>query len=188
MATFTERLKQLRAWYGVTQEDLAKSLGLSRATVAGYEAPSKKREPDFQLVCGLADYFGVSVDYLLGRIEAPMPSELDDNVIIAARHLVAIRKARGLSREDLANRLKIGVSELTRYEMGLTRLPDSIVEKLAEFFGVNRGYFAEELSQEELEEILGQTWFRVPTKLSSEGKRSIEDFIAFVMEREENKR
>ena len=94
----------------------------------------------------------------------------------------------GVKQKTLQNRLKIGVSELTRYEMGLTRLPDSIVEKLAEFFGVNRGCFAEELSQEELEEILGQTWFRVPTKLSSEGKRSIEDFIAFVMEREENKR
>mgnify|MGYP000888384749 FL=1 len=188
MATFAERLKQLRVWYSVTQEDLAASLGVSRATVAGYEAPSKKREPDFRLVCRLADFFDVSVDYLLGRTDDPMPSEPDSDVIIAARHLVAIRRSQDLSRDELANRLKISVVELTQYETGLARLPRHLIEQLAQIFGVEVEYFTGELSQEELAEILGETWFRVPAKLSSEGKRSIEDFITFVMEREERKR
>jgi transcriptional regulator with XRE-family HTH domain len=188
MATFAKRLKQLRTHYGITQEDLAAAIGVSRATVAGYEAPSKKREPDFEVVCRLADFFGVSADYLLGRTDDPMPVEPDTDIIIAARHLVAIRKSQGVSREELANRLKISVRDLTRYEMGLIRLPADLIDRLAEIFGVTREYFARGLSQDELEEILGETWFRVPTRLSSEGKRSIEDFITFVMEREERKR
>ena len=179
MATFAERLKQLRVWYSVTQEDLAASLGVSRATVAGYEAPSKKREPDFKLVCRLADFFDVSVDYLLGRTDDPMPSEPDSDVIIAARHLVAIRRSQDLSRDELANRLKISVSDI---------MQNACKFQLAQIFGVEVEYFTGELSQEELAEILGETWFRVPAKLSSEGKRSIEDFITFVMEREERKR
>jgi transcriptional regulator with XRE-family HTH domain len=188
MATFAKRLKQLRTHYGITQEDLAAAIGVSRATVAGYEAPSKKREPDFEVVCRLADFFGVSADYLLGRTDDPMPVEPDTDIIIAARHLVAIRKSQGVSREELANRLKISVRDLTRYEMGLIRLPADLIDRLAEIFGVTREYFSRGLSQDELEEILGETWFRVPTRLSSEGKRSIEDFITFVMEREERKR
>lgn len=188
MATFAKRLKQLRTHYGITQEDLAAAIGVSRATVAGYEAPSKKREPDFEVVCRLADFFGVSADYLLGRTDDPMPVEPDIDIIIAARHLVAIRKSQGVSREELANRLKISVRDLTRYEMGLIRLPADLIDRLAEIFGVTREYFSRGLSQDELEEILGETWFRVPTRLSSEGKRSIEDFITFVMEREERKR
>lgn len=188
MATFAKRLKQLRMHYGVTQEDLAAGIGVSRATVAGYEAPSKKREPDFEIVCRLADFFGVSTDYLLGHTDDPMPVEPDTDVIIAARHLVAIRKSQGLSRAELANRLKISVKDLTRYEMGLTRLPADLIDLLAEIFEVDREYFSRELSQEELEQILGETWFRVPVLLSSEGKRSIEDYIMFVMEREEHKR
>ena len=117
-----------------------------------------------------------------------MTVEPDTDVIVAARHLVAIRKSQGLSREELANRLKISVTDLTRYEMGLTRLPSDLIDRLAEIFGVTGEYSSHELSQDELEEILGETWFRVPTKLSSEGKRSIEDFITFVMEREERKK
>jgi transcriptional regulator with XRE-family HTH domain len=188
MATFAKRLKQLRMHYRVTQEDLAAVIGVSRATVAGYEAPSKKREPDFEIVCRLAGFFGVSTDYLLGHTDDPMPVEPDTDVIIAARHLVAIRKSQGLSRAELAKRLKISVRNLTRYEMGLARLPVDLIDRLSEIFEVDREYFSRELSQEELEQILGETWFKIPITLSSEGKRSIEEFITFVMEREERKR
>lgn len=66
MATFAERLRQLRKEQGLTQQELADRLGMSRSTIGGYEAPSKRREPDFEVVRRLAAFFGVSVDYLLG--------------------------------------------------------------------------------------------------------------------------
>ncbi len=69
MAIFAERLKLLRTQRGLTQQEVAEGIGVSRATIGGYEAPSKQREPDFQLVRRLADFFGVSTDYLLGRKE-----------------------------------------------------------------------------------------------------------------------
>ena len=64
-----DRLKTLRKQMGKTQTDIANYLGISYQAYAHYE--SGRRAPDPQSLKKLADYFGVSVDYLLGRDEAP---------------------------------------------------------------------------------------------------------------------
>lgn len=80
MASFAERLKELRDRRGLTQEGLAaaigvarSTIGVARSTIGGYEAPSKQREPEFGLVLRLAVFFGVSTDYLLGKSDDPRP-------------------------------------------------------------------------------------------------------------------
>ncbi len=60
---FSETLKNLREIHGVTQNDLAKYLEVSRATVAGYE--TKNHQPDFEKLEKIACYFDVSIDYLV---------------------------------------------------------------------------------------------------------------------------
>lgn len=64
MEKFSDRLITLRKERGLTQEDMAKLIHKKRSTVSGYETEDK--EPDFETVCFLAQYFGVSTDYLLG--------------------------------------------------------------------------------------------------------------------------
>ena len=59
------RLKELRIAKGMTQNELAKVIGYSSLSYARYE--KGEREPDISTLCKLADYFNVSVDYLLGR-------------------------------------------------------------------------------------------------------------------------
>ena len=61
----SERLKILRAERGITQADLAIELGVSKQAYSLYEPD--RREMDFSALCRLADYFNVSVDYLLER-------------------------------------------------------------------------------------------------------------------------
>ncbi|MBO8138365.1 MAG: helix-turn-helix domain-containing protein [Desulfotomaculum sp.] len=65
MASFGERLAQLRKEKGLSQSRLASLLKLGQSTIAMYER--NKREPDTATINKLADFFGVSVDYLLGR-------------------------------------------------------------------------------------------------------------------------
>lgn len=60
---FPQILKQLRRGKGVTQEDLARVLKVSRSTIAGYEA--RNNQPDFDKLVQIADYFNTSIDYLL---------------------------------------------------------------------------------------------------------------------------
>ncbi len=61
--TLGDRLKLLRGKR--TQEDVSKTLGLSRARYSHYE--NNRVEPDTEILNRMADYFNVSVDYLLGR-------------------------------------------------------------------------------------------------------------------------
>ena len=64
---FRIRLKQLRENNNLSQRAFAEILGIAQSTVGMWE--SGKREPDFTTVQEIANYFNVSVDYLLGREE-----------------------------------------------------------------------------------------------------------------------
>jgi len=66
-----ERLKQLRLDKGLYQKDIAAYLGVDRTTYVKYENGSS--EPDNKTLSRIADYFGVTVDYLLGREETKKP-------------------------------------------------------------------------------------------------------------------
>lgn len=69
-------LRELRTVKGVTQREIAAHLGIDRTTFGKYETGAS--EPDFETVIRIADYFSVSVDYLLGREEraAPLPADV----------------------------------------------------------------------------------------------------------------
>ncbi len=58
------RLKSLREEKGISQYKLAERLGVSRGLLSNYEQGS--REPDYDTLILIADYYGVSADYLLG--------------------------------------------------------------------------------------------------------------------------
>lgn len=60
-----KRLKDLRVKRGISQEELARSLNLTKSTICCYE--KGLRVPTLETLVNLADFFEVSVDYLLGR-------------------------------------------------------------------------------------------------------------------------
>ena len=61
----SERLKRLRQSMHLSQEQLARLLGVDRSTISSYE--SNVRQPPLDTLSRIADVFGVSTDYLLGR-------------------------------------------------------------------------------------------------------------------------
>jgi len=71
------RLAFLRDQRGLTQEELAASLGISRAALSHYE--KSRREPDTETLGKIADLFQVSIDYLVGRTSQPQTT-LDPEV------------------------------------------------------------------------------------------------------------
>ncbi len=80
MSSFGERLRELREEKGITQMELARFLSLANSTVSQYEAD--KREPDSSTLQKLADYFAVTLDYLLGRSDIRNPEILSDPEVI----------------------------------------------------------------------------------------------------------
>jgi len=69
MATFEERIKMLREKQGLSQEELGKVIGVKRFAIYSYE--KGKSYPEAKSLVGLADYFDVSIDYLMGRTDKP---------------------------------------------------------------------------------------------------------------------
>lgn len=65
MTAFNERFRELRKKKGLSQRELANVLHMSNSTVAMYE--TGKRQPDFESLEKIADFFNVDIDYLLGR-------------------------------------------------------------------------------------------------------------------------
>ena len=68
---FPDILKSLRLQLGLNQSDFAKAIGVSRSTIGMYE--TGRREPDFETLELIADYFNVSLDYLMGNSDVKNP-------------------------------------------------------------------------------------------------------------------
>ena len=65
MGDFSKIFKALRQSSGYTQQEFADKIGISRSTIGMYETGA--REPDFETLEAIADFFNVDIDYLLGR-------------------------------------------------------------------------------------------------------------------------
>ena len=65
------RMKLLREQHNLSQTDLARILNISRQSYNFYE--NEKRDPDTEMLIRIADFFNVSLDYLLGRTNDPSP-------------------------------------------------------------------------------------------------------------------
>ena len=65
MAQFDNILKLLRSERNMSQQELADALGISKSSINMYERG--ERQPNFELLETIADFFNVDIDYLLGR-------------------------------------------------------------------------------------------------------------------------
>ncbi len=118
MEIFSKRLKILRGEKELTQENLGDILHKNRNSIAGYE--SRNQEPDFEFLCLIADFFDVSVDYLLGRTDIRKPTDgatllEEERIKSDYRKLPAEMKAmvtdtcdsfRSLLKEDISSQNK----------------------------------------------------------------------------------
>lgn len=83
---FAENLKKLRKSKGLTQVQFAKIFNISSGTIAMWE--TNKRIPDTAMLIKIAEYFDVTVDYLLGKSisqTAPSDTQLEDVYLSLAK-------------------------------------------------------------------------------------------------------
>lgn len=98
-----EKLKQLRKERKIKQQEIADFLKISRQAYSHYE--NEQRQPTPETLDKLADYFNVSVDYLLGREEKTTITDPDKNKIsIIARG--GYKYTEVLSDEDMEAAIK----------------------------------------------------------------------------------
>lgn len=66
---FAKRLVELRKEHGLTQKQLADDMSLSEVGIQNYEG--RRRRPAYNILIAFADFFNVSLDYLVGRSNNP---------------------------------------------------------------------------------------------------------------------
>ena len=115
-------LKQLRKNKGLTQAEIANIIGMSQSVYARYE--SGKIDPPIETLKALADYFGVSVDEILGRdssapapkrMTAPMPDFLSNETVL----IPIIGRVRAgydaLAEQDIEGYMELEASVKSRW-------------------------------------------------------------------------
>ena len=83
------RLKDIRIQMGLTQQEVAEKIGVTRTSYTHYE--NGERWPTNETLSALADFFDVSVDYILGRTDI---KKYNDEIL-------AFNSTENLTDEDL---------------------------------------------------------------------------------------
>jgi transcriptional regulator with XRE-family HTH domain len=103
MATFGDRLRSLRIEKELNQEELGKIFNMTKSRISQYE--TSKHEADDETKKMFADYFKVSLDYLMGRtnIREPESLTLDEELqqlLNDPDTMVAFKDFKNLSETD----------------------------------------------------------------------------------------
>lgn len=88
------RLKQLRTEKGLTQEQTAKRVSVTRSTLSAYE--NGTRYPSYDVLVNLSYLFGVSTDYLLCKEERRFldVSGLNEQEVTAIANMVSLLRSK----------------------------------------------------------------------------------------------
>ena len=134
-----QRLSDLRNEAGMTQSKLAEELGVTQQAVNTYENSDK--DIMTSTILRIADYFDVSVDYLMGVSESKDILEPRSNDECYKR-IGDIRRLKRLSQKQMAELLGVSQQQVGRFESGKYDLSGKRFLQIAEVCDVSLDYLA----------------------------------------------
>lgn len=132
------RIKELRLIKGLKQSEVASDLNVAQNTLSTWEIG--RYEPDNETLKQLSDYFGVTVDYLLGRPDTPIPYSPCCKDAIYMKRLIELRQKRGLTQREVAQFLGVDRTTYVKYERGDSEPNFDTILRLADFFETTTDY------------------------------------------------
>lgn len=129
MATFAQRFKELRLDQNCTQDKLAETFFLNKSSISRYE--SGKQIPETPMLSEFASYFGVSLDYLMGR------TDIKNDI---GNRLRQLRTQSGLTQKEVAYRIGINNKTLSGYENNVSTPDPETLQMLAKFYNSSTDY------------------------------------------------
>ena len=133
----SETLKYLRTSIGVPQSQIAKAAGISTTQYQNYEYG--KSEPTATVLIALAEFFEVTIDYLLGLTDDPLIPDEHVYPIFAGR-IRDLRANKGLSEWDMEKLFDVTARNYAGYEIGESMPQLPVLCALADYFDVSLDY------------------------------------------------
>nr|DAH48472.1 MAG TPA: Repressor protein CI [Caudoviricetes sp.] len=125
-----KRIAEQRKKLGLSQEELAEKLNISQKSISKYELGDRK--PQYKVLVRMAEYFGVTTDYLL---------ELDgDGNAMLGKRIAELRKACDMSQKELGEKLGLSASAIGMYEQGRRDPSNAMLIGMEKLFGVTVDY------------------------------------------------
>lgn len=81
------KIREIRRKCGLTMKELGERVGVSESAISQYE--TGKRQPDYETLLRIAEYFGVTTDYLLGN-ESEEPSQQKERKVTDSELMFAL--------------------------------------------------------------------------------------------------
>ncbi|MDR1329548.1 MAG: XRE family transcriptional regulator [Oscillospiraceae bacterium] len=173
-----ERIKQLRQQKGLTQGQLGEIVGVQRAAIGKYEKGGIVNPP-LVAIKALAAFFGVSTDYLLGKVPT------------FGERLRQAREKAGLTLAEVAERADITPGDLIRLETGArARATDAEAIALGAIYSVPVSAwndFSEQVSAPEntvTDDDIRFALFDGAGDITDEMYEEVKSFAAYVKDRE----
>lgn len=129
-----KRITSLRKQRNLSQYELAERLGFSRGKLANYEQGS--RQPDYETLIKIADYFNVSTDYLLGKSNGENEFSSDNRLSLTREEMKIFEelKKHPILFHDLSSDPEKKIKELIKLQKAKKLLLDDD-EEMGEEFG-----------------------------------------------------
>jgi len=143
LVQFGKRLKALREAKGLKQREMADIMGVKLRQYQRYEYGEIGVPLD--VLDFFAGYFGVTLDYLLGREEKFSGEEEeaaeDKNYSVElGKRLKPLREAKGLTQREMADIMGVKLCRYQCYEYGEIGVPLEVLDFFAGYFGVTADY------------------------------------------------
>ena len=139
MEILLKRLINLRKESGVSQMVLAEAIGTTTQAISKYETTDQ--DVTVKRILEFADYFNVSVDYLMGISDSKdiLEPRSDDPYY---KRIGDIRRLKRLKQKEMAELLGVSQQQVGRFESGKHELSGKRFLQIAEVCGVSLDYLA----------------------------------------------
>ena len=128
-----ERIAEQRKKLGLSQEELAEKLNISQKSISKYKLGDRK--PQYKVLVRMAEYFGVTVDYLLRSTDTQ-----DFGICDCGNTIKELRTEAGMTQEELGMLLNVQNAAVSKYESGKVPLTGETLLKLSKIFNVSTDY------------------------------------------------
>lgn len=113
------RLKSEREKLGMNKKEVSEQLGIPYTTYCNYEAGS--REPNSEMLKKIANYYSVTLDYLLGLsdlADSSLQQETSERFLNSGDRIRQLREQLGLTQDEVANIVGVSKSTVSKWESG----------------------------------------------------------------------